>query len=328
MPRVSIVIPVYNPGKFLRPALESVQNQTYTDWEIIVIDDGSTEDIASICQNVPGLRYSKQAHSGQSIARNAGVIQSCGELIAFLDHDDVWHPTKLQQQVEAMDKDPDIALCYTNYEVIDHNGMALRTSVRAADFLHQDLTVFAAGSESFLAISELGIPTCTVAMIRRNAVGVTGLFDPLLSCCEDYDLWFRLCIHFKSVYLPSIEASYRQHARQHTRVLLSTSNDEQVWDKYLRIANATKNPALAQASHRMRKLARRNFAALAYDQARLNFRTRNWSGAIKYLSKSGRLDPHSTFYNSTLWAFNKLKPQACLREHKCLPHRSITKARK
>lgn len=242
------------------------------------------------------------------------MIQSSAEFVAFLDHDDLWHPTKLQRQVEAMEKSPDIALCYTNYEVIDHEGVVLliRDPVSAAQSVHHDLTVFAAGSESFLAIAELSVPSCTAAMVRRSALAVSGLFDPLLSSCEDHDLWFRLCTHHKSAYLRSVEAGYRRHAGQRTRTVPSTNNDEQVWNKYERLARETRNPALATASRRMRKLARRNAAAVAYDQARLNVRTRKWVGAMHYFRKSAYLDPHATFYNSSVWALNKIRPMSKL----------------
>lgn len=311
MPRVSIVIPAYNPGGFLRPALDSVCSQTFTDWELVVIDDGSTEDVAAICEGVPNLRYVKRPHLGQSITRNAGIIESSGEFIAFLDHDDVWHPTKLQRQVEAMSCDEQIGLCYTNCQMIDKDGwpiQAPRHSDKAVRALTADVTVFAADGESYSALAALGVPTCTVAMVRRTAIARCGMFDPLLACCEDHDLWFKVSRHYKTAYLRTFEACYRQHPAQHTRTMLSMRNDEQVWCHYIKVAEETNNAALADAARRMKRLARRNFAALAYDRARYNWRDRRLVEAAKNLQKSLNLDPDFAVKSVCCWMLNRLNP--------------------
>src|SRR5262245_18337780 len=103
MPKVSIVIPAYNPGSYLRAALESVHRQSFRDWEVSVIDDGSREDLTWISREFPKAILVRQANRGASVARNNGILRTTGELIAFMDQDDVWSDQKLERQVAVMD---------------------------------------------------------------------------------------------------------------------------------------------------------------------------------------------------------------------------------
>jgi glycosyltransferase involved in cell wall biosynthesis len=113
---VSVIIPVYNGERFLAEALQSVIEQTYTPSEIIVVDDGSTDGTAAVAQAFP-VRYLYQANQGPSAARNAGVQRSSGEIIAFLDADDIWMPEKLAKQLAVLDDDERVGLvfCYQRY---------------------------------------------------------------------------------------------------------------------------------------------------------------------------------------------------------------------
>src|SRR5438128_1933814 len=99
MPRVSVIIPAYDPGPYLEEALQSVIAQTYTDWEAIVVDDGSKQDLSFVAQMHPKIRYIRQDNAGVSAARNRGIAESTGEFIALLDADDLWLPEKLARQV-------------------------------------------------------------------------------------------------------------------------------------------------------------------------------------------------------------------------------------
>ena len=112
-PRVSVLIPTYNYGPFLSEALESVLAQTYTDYEILVLDDGSVDHTAQVAAAYPQVRYLYQENAGIAATRNRLIRQSQGELVAFLDADDLWEPEKLEQQVRYLDTHPQCALVFT-----------------------------------------------------------------------------------------------------------------------------------------------------------------------------------------------------------------------
>ena len=122
MPKASVIIPAFNRAELLRETLDSVLAQTFTDWECVVVDDGSSEDLSFAGTLDPRIRLIRQPNQGVSVARNRGIAHSTGGLIAFLDSDDLWLPAKLEKQVAAMDADPTIGLCHTDYAVLDQNG--------------------------------------------------------------------------------------------------------------------------------------------------------------------------------------------------------------
>lgn len=121
MPKISIIIPFHNRFAWLKEAIESVLNQTYQDFELILIDDGSDEDFSHYFPiNNQKIRYFRQFNQGQSVARNLGISQATGEYVAFLDSDDIFLPNKLQIQLNFMEKNVDIGLSHTSYYKIDH----------------------------------------------------------------------------------------------------------------------------------------------------------------------------------------------------------------
>ena len=112
-PRVSVLIPCYNAGQYLAAALESVLAQTYQNFEIIVVDDGSVDDSAAVAARYPQVRYIYHAHSGISATRNRAISEARGEFVVFLDADDLWVPEKLEKQVVYLDSHPECQLVYT-----------------------------------------------------------------------------------------------------------------------------------------------------------------------------------------------------------------------
>jgi Glycosyltransferases, probably involved in cell wall biogenesis len=134
--RVTVIIPCYNHGRFLTDAIDSVLRQTWPDLELIVVDDGSTDDTAAVVGRVTDarVRLLRTAHRGVSAARNAGLEEARGELIAFLDADDIWEPTKLERQVALMDAEPDVALVFTDLRRYSADG---RVEERQFNFVPQ-----------------------------------------------------------------------------------------------------------------------------------------------------------------------------------------------
>jgi glycosyltransferase involved in cell wall biosynthesis len=128
MPKVSVIIPAYNAERFIAQSVRSATEQSYADIEVIVVDDGSRDDTARIASGYPGVHVLRQANAGVSAARNAGVHASSGELVAFLDADDVWHADKIATQVALLEQYRDSDLTYTR---VDHHAPDPSLDIRA-----------------------------------------------------------------------------------------------------------------------------------------------------------------------------------------------------
>jgi glycosyltransferase involved in cell wall biosynthesis len=124
MPKVTIIIPAYNAMKYLPETLESVQEQTLTDFEVLIINDGSSDGIVEWASQITDLRVRliSQENQGTAVARNTGIVESQGEYIAFLDADDIWEPTKLEKQAQCLDNNPLVGLVDAWTAFIDENG--------------------------------------------------------------------------------------------------------------------------------------------------------------------------------------------------------------
>lgn len=190
VPTVSIIIPTYNRADFLKEAIESVLAQTFCDFELIVVDDGSTDRTRDLLDGYGArLRPIFQANRGVSSARNAGIRAAQGRYIALLDSDDLWLPKKLAAQIAAMEAQPDIPLCHTE-EIWIRRGVRVNQMKK-----HQKHGGY---------IFPHCLPFCVVspssALMRRTLFDEVGDFDEALPACEDYDLWLRITkthpVHF------------------------------------------------------------------------------------------------------------------------------------
>src|SRR5579884_3094177 len=158
-PRVSVVIPLYNCEQHSGEAIASVLRQTYRDYEIIVVDDGSTDGSAAIVQRFgPAVRYVYQTNAGVSVATNRGVALSNGELIAFLDNDDVWLPTKLERQIQYLNEHPACGFVNCDMQYVSEAGKKLDKFLRGVDT-----------RETFVRLFQKGyVIMCSAVMIRRD----------------------------------------------------------------------------------------------------------------------------------------------------------------
>lgn len=213
MPRVTVIIPTYNRARLIGKAIESVFNQTYSDFEIIIVDDGSTDETASeVAQYGSRIRYLYQKHAGSSEARNLALRASTGELIAFLDSDDVWYPKKLEKQIGLFDRDPSVGLVYSFTQMIDEKGNALELETRKCLQWHRE--AFQRGY-SYETISKFCVLWPSTVVIRKSCLERTGFFDPRTESFEDWDLYLRLAlegVHFAGIPEPLVW--FRIH-RQH-----------------------------------------------------------------------------------------------------------------
>ena len=183
MPRVSVIIPSYNTRpQWLQESIQSVLAQTYTDFEVILVDDGSTESLSSLVSvSDERVRYVRQENKGPAAARNRGIGLAVGRYVAFLDSDDLFLPNKLEKQVDMMESRPDVVLSHTSYQRMTGDGRPVRL-VRSATLT---------GRVYPRIIRRCTIATPTV-MVRRGVLGEKLMFDESLRVGEDVMLWIRL----------------------------------------------------------------------------------------------------------------------------------------
>lgn len=214
-PRVSVIIPTHNCGTYLADAIESVLAQSFTSYDIIVVDDGSTDGTRSLLAPYAGIvGYLYQEHRGAAAARNAGIAQSCGKYVAFLDADDVWLPMKLELQVQALEAHPEAGLAFTDFLNFDASGVTTRSRLgiqsrakawfeghRVAD------TAIACGTMYQDLLPANWIHTSSV-VVRRDVLQVAGPFDTTFTIGEDYDLWLRIARHYPLLCVNSVLSGY------------------------------------------------------------------------------------------------------------------------
>lgn len=206
-PRVSIVLATHNQDHWLARTLASVQAQTWSDWELLLVDDGSTDDTSALIArhaDDPRIRVFTTPHRERCVARNRGLSAARGELIAFLDGDDLWHPTKLARQVAGLDANPHAGWCYTVARFIDAHARALPIR-KPPQALSGDV---------FGALLRANFIILASVMARRTLLAGVGGFDERLPAlgCEDWDLWLR-CARQAPVHAIDDELTgYRRHS--------------------------------------------------------------------------------------------------------------------
>lgn len=214
-PKVSIIMPTYNNGKYIGEAIESVLEQTYPNWELIVIDDGSTDDTAEIVTGFaePRIRYIRQANRGVCVARNVGVEAAKGDYIAFLDADDRYRPDKLSAQVAHLDTHPEIGLTYGSRIEIDEHG--------------QLVNLARLPGEATLETVVLSFPFApTDIIVRRHWIDICGGFRQGFVVNEDRDLYIRLVLAgCRCVGLPEFLAYRRLNTQKTFRDLPARLDD-------------------------------------------------------------------------------------------------------
>jgi len=190
-PAVSIIIPTYNRASWLAGAIDSVLNQAFQDFELIVVDDGSTDATREVIAGYGDrIQYYFQPNRGPAAARNLGIKQAQADLICFLDSDDRWLKEKLSTQVDLMRNHPETKICYTD-EIWIRRGVRVNQKK-----IHQKYSGW---------IYQKCLPLCIISpssvMIRREVFDVVGLFDENFLVCEDYDLWLRVSHRFSITFI-------------------------------------------------------------------------------------------------------------------------------
>jgi glycosyltransferase involved in cell wall biosynthesis len=188
---VSIIIPTFNRKTLLRRALQSVYQQSYSSFEVIVVDDGSTDQTKEmIISDFPLVRYFYKSNQGVSAARNLGLDHAKGEWLAFLDSDDEWLPKKLENQINLLKSRSEYKICHTNEQWVRHGVKVnqMKKHKKTGGWIFPQCLPLCAMSPSSI-------------MIQKSVFADIGHFDTRLSCCEDYDMWLRVTAKYPVLFI-------------------------------------------------------------------------------------------------------------------------------
>lgn len=270
---VSVIIPCYNSAKFIEKTLNTVLDQTYKPLEFLVIDDGSTDETREILEryslHLRILCHPDNVNLGIGASLNLGVREAKADLIAFLDADDLWHPTKLGGQVKIFATHPDVGLTYTNVNVIDENDKVLY------EIPPGDLTEL---NEPSKILMKCYIRTASSVMVRRNLFQQTGLFRTDL-LAADHDMWIRMGEKTNFYFIPEYLASHRKRQGQ-------VSSRRKLWeDGFVILQEACKRYPYGNSVKRKRT------AVLHYRLGEYDWRHNSYLSAAKQFMLSAMFDP-------------------------------------
>jgi glycosyltransferase involved in cell wall biosynthesis len=269
-PLVSVIVPAYNAGRYITDSLRSVVDQDYRPIEILLVDDGSTDDtIALALETCPDLRLFRQPNAGAGAARNVGLENARGELIAFLDADDGWFAGKLATQVRYLREHPSVGLVYHSWYVWkpDTTGAYQAISYRSPP-VPREADPARSGWIYPELLLDCIVHTCS-AMIRREVVHAVGFFDTTLSHGEDYDYWLRVSRRCEMHKLTGVYSFYREVPSSLTNSTPKPENYE-----YRVISNAMRRWGLTGPDGRgiTAARARKRLADLAFGFGYAHFR--------------------------------------------------------
>ncbi|MBI1877687.1 MAG: glycosyltransferase [Chloroflexi bacterium] len=205
-PLVSVIIPAYNAQNFIGETIQSVINQTYPDWEMLVVDDGSTDETRQVIEKYltdSRVKYLYQPNQERAAARNHGLRGSSGKYIAFLDADDLWLPDKLKVQVEYLDTHSEMGLCFTHHRFINEEGT----------LTGKPGVMFKPGPDQFSRLLEANFIANSTVIIARTVFDKLGLFDESLPAygSEDWDMWLRIARFYPIHFIDQPLTLYRLH---------------------------------------------------------------------------------------------------------------------
>lgn len=267
MTLVSVVIPNHNYARYVTAAVESVLAQTHREIEVIVVDNGSTDDsLKRLSALGDRIRLISQENRGQAGARNRGIAESRGDWIAFCDADDCWSPEKLERQL-ALAGDPGVGLIYTGYFLCDQDLRPVR-HVHAQN-RGRVLPLFAQGSAAVIPAGESSV------LVRREAVVKAGKFDESLSISSGFDFYRRVCQHYEVEAVPEPLVFYRQHPQSASRRPDLFAND------YLRaLGKMFSDPDAAELLPQRSRCLGRAHVSLSG----AFFHSRNYSASLRHLA--------------------------------------------
>ncbi len=280
MAQVDVIIPAFNPGLYLRETLDSVVAQTLQDWNVLVVDDGSTEDLSWVDSYDLRVRRIRQDNAGLSAARNRGIGGADSPFVAFVDADDIWLPDKLRDQVAAL-QESGAALCSTAFEIIDAAGHHLGPGYEGYATSYVEL------------LQGNGVCLSTV-MVPRADLDRVGLFASDLRQAQDWDLWLRLTQEGAAIKLARVLARYRQHsASMSLNYATMLQESTHILSTHERALLNQRRDDLAKAAGRGRRRVKKLAGIQAFDAFRSNLRSDRRAAAV-HLGRALRWAPGFT----------------------------------
>lgn len=246
-PGVSVIVTCYNYAKYLQGCLLSILNQTYPDYELLIVNDGSTDNtddvVAGFLDN-DKITYLSQSNTGQAIATNNAIMAASGELIAFLDADDLWDPTKLEKQVSLFTRDS-IGVVYSRIKFMDEQGLALDMDLTGKYYTPRS------GYVTGALLFENFVPYSST-VVRKECFDRFGMFNPEYKNGLDWDMWLRISKEYEFAYVDEQLLSYRiGHPGQLTsNVERSVQCSDLIFDRFIQ-----SNPGIVPAEVLKKALA-------------------------------------------------------------------------
>jgi glycosyltransferase involved in cell wall biosynthesis len=276
VPRVSVVVPVYNRGQYIHETISSVLAQTFQDFEVIAIDDGSKDESRAVLDAfgtaIRVLEHPGRANRGQSASINVGLQAARGEFIAILDSDDVWLPQKLASQVKYLDTHPDVGLVYGNGWAIDETGR--RRYVIYGPEHRED-------SDANRVLMDCYFFLPTNSLVRGEVMRKAGLFDESLRAAQDHDMAIRIAEITRLAYINEQMFYYRRHGDS-----ISVKSADRRWRNGFLIVDkaAARHPYPAS-------VIRRRKAVLHFRLGQCEVKSRHFASALSHFMLAGFLDP-------------------------------------
>ncbi len=277
MPKVSVVIPVYNSYKYIEETLDSVLSQTYTDFEVIVVDDGSKDKTTSIVKQYQVKHPEKviliqKENGGPASARNMGIKAAHGEFIAFNDSDDLWLPLKLEKQMEHFNSGPQIGLVYSKYTSFK-DDKELRTKPEKGH-----------SGWIFAKLLSKSIVQASTMIVRRKCLDAVGTFDESFSLADEYDMSLRIAKKFQCHFIDQSLTRYRVHDTNASKNnLLFDKENLKIYKKIYHNDTDLSNNEKKLLKKRVPRYCMKVAKGL-YDQGQLDESKKYQSEALEYLS--------------------------------------------
>lgn len=212
---VAVIIPAYNSARYLPESIESVLNQTYNDFKLIIVDDGSTDDTQRVLEPYKDrISYIYQKNGGPSKARNTGIMATERRYIAFLDADDLWVPNKLEMQMELMNSNTTMGLVFSDAELFEEGGFAQGSFWRLRGCYEEMMRECRMIHSPFSKLMVKNFILPSAALVKRECFLKVGLFDESFRypVAEDKDMWLRIAVHFSMGCVPYALIKRRVHA--------------------------------------------------------------------------------------------------------------------
>lgn len=284
-PKVSVCIPVFNPGSFLRDAIGSVLTQSFTDFELVVVDDASTQpvDITIASYHDPRLQFEKNSHNLGLVGNwNRCLALAQGEYATIFHQDDLMRPDNLAAKVALLDSHPGVGLVHSDIETIDATG-----AVTGGHWTTQPSeALVTSGQECFKRLATYGnFISCPSVMARAACYQTLGGFDARLPFSCDMEMWMRIASRYDVGYLAAPLIANRTHANQETQRFSGAGREIREVRRALDIALSEYLPA--GVSHGLKRAAHRNLIIWAYRMGRWKLGQRHWRAALGYFWAGG-----------------------------------------